>query len=102
MFHFCNCKEDNPKRYTNKFRIVKVDDDGICINCGHYAMNTDKQMHYVSNVENSSKKGKKHDDSVIETIIELLDAGHRNKDIAEKMNVSRSMVSLIKTNRIRN
>lgn len=48
MNYFCNCKPDKPKQFTNRFRVVKADKDGICLNCGHYTLSSDKKMHYVA------------------------------------------------------
>lgn len=36
-FYYCTCREKNPSA-TGTYRKVKVDREGICLNCGHYAV----------------------------------------------------------------
>jgi DNA-directed RNA polymerase specialized sigma subunit len=99
MNHFCNCKPENPEQFTNKFRLVNADKDGVCYNCGHYTLCSDKEFHYVSNVENT--RNTQHSMLVVDQIRQLLLTGMKGKDIAKALNVSPSMVSQIKNNKSR-
>lgn len=53
MFHYCDCpKTEREKKRKNSSRVpmtqTKVDDEGICINCGHYAVATREIKNSVS------------------------------------------------------
>jgi transposase len=42
-FYYCTCRENNPNA-TGTYRKVKVDREGICLNCGHYAVACTKEV----------------------------------------------------------
>ena len=42
-FYYCTCREKNPSA-TGTYRKVKVDREGICLNCGHYAVACTKEV----------------------------------------------------------
>lgn len=42
-FYYCTCSERNPSA-TGTYRKVKVDREGICLNCGHYAVACTKNL----------------------------------------------------------
>lgn len=35
---YCNCSKDGIYRDKNPYRQVEVDSDGVCQNCGYYAV----------------------------------------------------------------
>lgn len=43
-FYYCNCSKENPNKNSNKIRRVKVDENGICLTCGYYAIACTKQV----------------------------------------------------------
>jgi len=101
MASFCNCNPENPELFSNKFRVVEADKDGICLNCGHYTLvSNDKAYTTTSNVDRRGHNTKYSDETITE-IRELLKTKMFQSEIAEKLGVSRELVSNIKTGRVK-
>lgn len=101
MMYFCNCKKENPIDYSSKFRVVEVNSDGVCLDCGHYAMYSDKQVHHVEDATKTKQGNFKYDDKTILEVRELIKQGYMNKEIAKMFDMCPSTVSLIKNNKTR-
>lgn len=45
-FFYCTCSKDGKgvDKQSRGFRLVKTDDDGVCIDCGHYAVALTKKV----------------------------------------------------------
>jgi hypothetical protein len=37
-YNYCTCVKGDPRKESSKIRLVKVDHDGICQDCGFYAV----------------------------------------------------------------
>lgn len=54
MFHYCDCPKTNRaknsqrKHNKGKMAIVEVDSEGICLNCGHYAVASKREHNNIS------------------------------------------------------
>lgn len=53
MFHYCDCpKTERERKRKNSSRVpmstTKVDEEGICIHCGHYAVATRELKNSIS------------------------------------------------------
>lgn len=35
---YCNCSKNGHYHPNNNYRVVEVDEEGICLDCGYYAM----------------------------------------------------------------
>jgi hypothetical protein len=53
---YCNCKEEGKKGFLFKFREVEATKEGICTECGYYAVS--KPVKYVNRVEDRLREGK--------------------------------------------
>ncbi len=38
MKMYCNCKEGDKNKTTSNFRLVEVNDEKECLDCGYYAL----------------------------------------------------------------
>jgi hypothetical protein len=119
-YYYCTCNpkelsKTNVHKNSRHFREVKVDSDGVCLDCKHYAVALPKRASFSSNgndvystlkldikppkADGRGCKGELSEEQLKE-IRELIKEGYNNTHIAEIVGISAAMVSNIKTKRV--
>ena len=88
--NICNCVNKKPEKFTNKFRAVQVDNDGICLNCGNYTLFTDNPKYQLSKKRRTLNKEK------LKQIECYLKLGLPVTEIAEIVDLSRVTINRVK------
>ena len=95
--NYCDCRKYNPKDHWGKFRIVQVDENGICLDCGHYTLIAPPTANYSHS--NKTHNNSKYSEETIKEVLRLLETDLKQTEIAEKLGVNKSLVSKVKTGR---